>query len=70
MQVCVHLWLILNEAKRPTRLLPCLIKGLVTTDWWEKMLTLVEKIATEVPCYVLRFDRSGNVVKKVTTTKT
>ena len=44
------------------RLLACLITPFVTTDWWAKMLTLVEKIAREVPCCVLKFDRSGAVV--------
>ena len=44
------------------KLLACLVRPLVTADWWEKMLTLVEKIAREVPCYILRFDKSGNVV--------
>jgi hypothetical protein len=37
------------------------IKPLVTADWWEKTLTLIEKIAQEVPCYVLKFDKSGEV---------
>jgi radical SAM protein with 4Fe4S-binding SPASM domain len=44
------------------KLLGCLIRPLVTTDWWEKMLTLVEQIANEVPCYRLQFDKSGEVV--------
>jgi hypothetical protein len=43
-------------------LLSCLVKPLVTADWWEKMLTLVGNIAREVPCYDLYFDRSGRVV--------
>ena len=45
------------------RLLACLIKPFVTADWWEKMLTLVEKISHELPCYILRFDKSGGVVE-------
>ena len=43
-------------------LLACLIKPLITADWWEKMLTLVGKMAKEVPCYTLQFDKSGGVV--------
>jgi len=43
------------------RLLGCLIKPLVTADWWEKTLTLVEELV-QVPCYVQRFDRSGQAV--------
>jgi MoaA/NifB/PqqE/SkfB family radical SAM enzyme len=45
------------------RLLACLIKPFVTADWWEKSLTLVEQMARELPCYVLRFDKSGGVVE-------
>ena len=44
------------------RLLSCLIRPLVTVDWWEKTLPLIGGIAQEVPCYVLKFDRSGKVV--------
>lgn len=44
------------------KLLACLIKPLVTADWWEKMLTLIEKMVSEIPCYTLQFDKSGKVV--------
>jgi hypothetical protein len=44
------------------RLLACLIKPLETSDWWEKSLDVVERMAREVPCYTLRFDKSGRVV--------
>jgi MoaA/NifB/PqqE/SkfB family radical SAM enzyme len=45
------------------RLLACLIKPFVTADWWEKTLDLVQQMAQEVPCYALRFDKSGAVVQ-------
>lgn len=51
-----------NKREVVGKLLACLIKPLVTADWWNNMLTLVEKIAREVPCYVLKFDKSGRVV--------
>jgi hypothetical protein len=44
------------------KLLGCLIKPLVTADWWEKMLSLMESIVRGVPCYTLYFDKSGMVV--------
>jgi len=44
------------------KLLACLVRPLVTADWWEKMLTLVEKIVQEIPCYTLQFDKRGEVV--------
>jgi radical SAM protein with 4Fe4S-binding SPASM domain len=47
------------------RLLPCIIKPFVTSDWWEKTLTVIEKVSSEVPCYILRFDKSGKIVEKL-----
>lgn len=44
------------------RLLACLIKPFVTADWWDKMLTLMDTMAHEVPCYSLHFDKSGGAV--------
>ncbi len=45
------------------RFLSCIIKPFVTTDWWESQLSLVEHIIQEVPCYILRLDKSGKVVQ-------
>ena len=46
-------------------LLAFLIKPLATADWWEKILDLVEDLVREVPCYTLRFDRSGRLVEAI-----
>ncbi len=43
-------------------LLPCVIKPLVTADWWERTLDVVEHIVRDVPCFVVEFDKSGAVV--------
>ncbi|MFA4888728.1 MAG: radical SAM protein [Candidatus Omnitrophota bacterium] len=53
---------IIDKKEITKRLLPCLIKPFVTADWWEKTLILLEKIVMKVPCYVLRFNKSGQVV--------
>jgi hypothetical protein len=47
------------------RLVACLIKPFETADWWEKELTLIEKIGKEVPCYRMLFDKSGKVVEQI-----
>jgi hypothetical protein len=47
------------------RLLACVIRPLVTADWWEKTLTLMERMAVETPCHVMRFDKSGKIVDKL-----
>jgi hypothetical protein len=47
------------------RLLPCVIKPLVTADWWQKTLTLFEQMTGEVPFYLLNFDKSGKVVDEL-----
>lgn len=43
-------------------LLACLVKPLITAEWWQKMLTLVEGLTREVPCYRMEFDRSGDIL--------
>jgi hypothetical protein len=45
------------------RLLACVIKPFVTADWWKQTLDLIENMATKVPCYQMRFDKSGEVVE-------
>jgi hypothetical protein len=44
------------------RLAATLIKPLVTADWWLKEMDVLERIAAEVPCFTMRFDKSGAVV--------
>jgi MoaA/NifB/PqqE/SkfB family radical SAM enzyme len=52
-----------DEDEKFKKLLPYLIKPLETKDWWERMLLLVRKVASEVPCYTFEFDKSGQVVE-------
>ncbi|HUU41742.1 MAG TPA: hypothetical protein VMW42_12455, partial [Desulfatiglandales bacterium] len=42
-------------------LLACLIKPFVTKDWWDKMITLIDELVKEVPCYSLYFDKSDMI---------
>ena len=37
------------------------VKPLVTGDWWEKILAVIENMAREVPAYRLEFDKSGRI---------
>ena len=43
------------------RLLACVIKPFVTTEWWEKTLDVIERLAREAPCYRMRFDKTGKI---------
>jgi radical SAM protein with 4Fe4S-binding SPASM domain len=52
-----------DRAECRRRILACLIKPFVTSEWWNNMLDLVDRMASEIPCYVLRFDKSGQVMK-------
>jgi hypothetical protein len=54
-----------NRLDSIARLLGCLIKPMVTKDWWENMLTLIEAIVDAVPCYRLKFDKSGEIYGKL-----
>jgi MoaA/NifB/PqqE/SkfB family radical SAM enzyme len=44
------------------RFLACLIRPLASADWVDKMLDLTELVAEEVPCYLLHFNRSEEVI--------
>jgi MoaA/NifB/PqqE/SkfB family radical SAM enzyme len=48
--------------ERIQRILACLIKPYVTADWWDKTLTVINKLVLEVPLAYLFFDKSGDVV--------
>jgi hypothetical protein len=45
-----------------SRLLACVIKPVVTIDWWEKTFGVIGSLSREVPCYKLEFDKSGVIV--------
>lgn len=45
------------------RLLPRLLKPLITADWWEDVLGTVERLVRMVPACRMRFDRSGQIAK-------
>ena len=49
-----------EKASVVRKLLGCLVRPLVTADWWEKMLTLTEDLTRDVPAYRLDFTRDGN----------
>ncbi|MDD5597661.1 MAG: hypothetical protein PHV82_06935, partial [Victivallaceae bacterium] len=45
------------------RLLETLIQPFVTKGWWNKTLNLLENIAAEIPCYILKSDKSNKIVE-------
>jgi hypothetical protein len=47
------------------RLLATLIRSAVTVEWWQKELNVLEQIVTEVPCYSMKFDKSGAIVSEL-----
>lgn len=40
------------------RLLACLIKPLETQDWWDKSLNFLSSVCQNIPCYILRSNKS------------
>lgn len=56
---------ITSHKEKMTLLLENLITALETKEWWEKELDVLERIAREVPCYRMCFDKSGAIVNKV-----
>jgi len=47
------------------RLLASIIRPFVTADWWTKTLDLIPLMAQQLPCYVLKFDKSGEIVHEI-----
>ena len=47
------------------RLLATLIKPMVTAEWWQKELDVLEQIVKEVRCYGMKFDQSGAIVSEL-----
>lgn len=43
-------------------LLGCVIKPVETPEWWGKTLSIIERIAADVPVYTMEFDKSGAIV--------
>lgn len=46
-------------------LFPTLIRSMQTVDWMNKEMDILERIIEEVPAYLMRFDRSGAIVKEI-----
>lgn len=46
-------------------LLATLIRPMVTSEWWQKELDVLEKIVAEIPCYTMHFDKSGAIIHKI-----
>ncbi|HWQ63124.1 MAG TPA: radical SAM protein [Methanospirillum sp.] len=47
------------------QLLATLIRPLGTVEWWEKELDILERIVAEIPCYSMKFDKTGLIVPKL-----
>lgn len=47
------------------RLLATLIKPMVTAQWWQKELDVLERIVTEASFYTMHFDRTGAIVPEL-----
>ncbi|MDQ1330594.1 MAG: Radical protein [Thermodesulfobacteriota bacterium] len=56
-----HLVPVMKNGETARLLVQYVVKSLVTPDWWEKILILIENISGEVPAYKLRFDKSGRI---------
>jgi hypothetical protein len=46
-------------------LLATVIRPLVTADWWEKELDVLERLIAQVPCYTMHFDKSGAIAAEL-----
>jgi hypothetical protein len=46
-------------------LLATLIRPMVTAEWWQKEMDILERIVNEIPCYTMRFDKRGAIVEEI-----
>lgn len=54
-----------DKTKNIKQLLAYIVRPLVTYDWWENNMNLLEALIEDIPCYNLTFDLSGDIVKKI-----
>ncbi len=47
------------------RLLATLIRPMMTAQWWQKELDVLEGIVGDVPCYIMHFNKSGAIVAEL-----
>jgi hypothetical protein len=47
------------------RLLMTLIKAMVTAEWWQKELNVLEKLVSELRFFTMHFDKSGVIIEKL-----
>lgn len=46
-------------------LLTTVIRAGFSEEWWDKIFDISKKISYEVPCYMLHFDTSGNIIDEL-----
>lgn len=47
------------------RLLATIITSYNSSEWWEKELKLIEKLVNEIPAYLMKFDKSGDIDREI-----
>ena len=56
---------IADRSEAVSRLLACIIRSFETADWWTKSLAVIEMLARETPCYIMKFDLSGKIADQI-----
>jgi MoaA/NifB/PqqE/SkfB family radical SAM enzyme len=54
-----------NKLEITRKLLPCILRPIESTDWWNKTLNIVDELTQEIPCYRLRFDLTCRIVEQL-----
>lgn len=54
-----------DKRKIASLILNCTIKPLVTVDWWDKTLSLIDALSQGVPCYTLHFNKNAQAVTRL-----
>ena len=46
------------------RLLGATVKPLTTAAWWQKELSVIERLVSDVPCFTMHFDQAGKSCRR------
>lgn len=59
--------ILMMEDRKETwrRLLATLIRPMVTAEWWNKELDMLEEIIHQIPCYLMKFEKRPDIAKIV-----
>jgi len=54
-----------NKILIARKLVQAMVKPFLTPEDWEKNFSIIERLGRNIECYILQFDLSGEICKKI-----